>query len=54
MNLWKYLREDSLNRLACEVERALDMRAIFAWAGLTYDLPLSEDMLSLRGAGVAR
>ena len=54
VNLWKHLREDSLNRLACEVERTLDMRAIFAWAGLNYEAPLSEDMLSLRGAGVAR
>jgi adenosylcobyric acid synthase len=54
VNPWKQLREDSLNRLAQEVERALDMRAIFAWAGLTYDLPLSEETSSLRSVGVAR
>ena len=52
---WKQLREDSLNRLASEVERTLDMRAIFAWVGLTYNLPLSEDTsASLRSEGVAR
>ena len=31
---WKQLREESLNRLACEVEMALDMDAIFGWVGL--------------------
>jgi adenosylcobyric acid synthase len=55
VNPWKQLREDSLNRLAHEVERSLDMRAIFAWAGLTYDLPLSKDTsAAIRSAGVAR
>jgi adenosylcobyric acid synthase len=55
VNPWKQLREDSLNRLALEVEKALDMRAIFAWAGLTYDPPLSEDASApLRSAGVTR
>ena len=55
VNPWKQLREDSLNRLAHEVERALDMRAIFAWAGLTYNLPLSDGTSApLRSAGAAR
>ncbi len=31
---WKLLREESLDRLACEVEKALDMEAIFGWVGL--------------------
>jgi adenosylcobyric acid synthase len=44
VNPWKQLRDDSLNRLAHAVESALDMRAIFAWAGLAYDPHLSEDM----------
>ena len=35
--LWKQLREESLNRLACEVEKALDMKAIFTWVGLIYE-----------------
>jgi len=34
--LWKQLREESLNRLASEVEKALDMKTIFAWIGLAY------------------
>jgi adenosylcobyric acid synthase len=54
VNPWKQLREGSLNRLAHAVESALDMRAIFSWAGLTYDPPLSEDTLSLRSSSVAR
>jgi adenosylcobyric acid synthase len=33
---WKATREASLNRLAAEVEAALDMPTLFAWAGLTY------------------
>ena len=33
---WKQLREDSLNRLAREVESALDMETIFGWVGLSY------------------
>jgi adenosylcobyric acid synthase len=35
-SLWKQLREESLNRLAREVERALDMGTIFGWVGLPY------------------
>jgi adenosylcobyric acid synthase len=37
LNLWKQLREDSLNRLAIEVSSALDMKTIFHWAGLAYN-----------------
>jgi adenosylcobyric acid synthase len=33
---WKAQREDSLNRLAGQVGRSLDMCRIFEWAGLTY------------------
>lgn len=33
---WKAKREASLQRLASEVEQALDMNRIFAWAGRTY------------------
>jgi adenosylcobyric acid synthase len=33
---WKQLREDSLNRLAFEVSKALDMETIFGWVGLSY------------------
>jgi adenosylcobyric acid synthase len=36
LRLWKQFREHSLNRLASEVEKALDMKTIFAWAGLSY------------------
>ncbi len=36
LNLWKGLREESLNRLAHEVEKALDMEKIFGWIGLPY------------------
>jgi adenosylcobyric acid synthase len=31
---WKTTREASLNRLAAEVEQALDMKTIFTWAGV--------------------
>jgi len=33
---WKQLREESLNRLAREVEKVLDMKTIFGWVGLAY------------------
>ena len=36
LRLWKQLREESLNRLAREVENALDMEAIFGWIDLPY------------------
>jgi adenosylcobyric acid synthase len=36
LHLWKHLREESLNRLAREVENALDMETIFGWIGLPY------------------
>jgi adenosylcobyric acid synthase len=36
LRLWKQLREASLDRLAREVEKALDMDTIFGWAGLPY------------------
>jgi len=36
LHRWKHLREDSLNRLAREVEKALDMEGIFGWLGLSY------------------
>jgi adenosylcobyric acid synthase len=53
INAWKAMREASLNRLATEVEKALDMEKIFAWAGCTYGVPASE--IPLRSdSGVAR
>jgi adenosylcobyric acid synthase len=33
---WKQLREDSLDRLALEVSKTLDMQTIFRWVGLAY------------------
>jgi adenosylcobyric acid synthase len=36
LHIWKQLREESLNRLAREVEKALNMNTIFGWVGLTY------------------
>jgi adenosylcobyric acid synthase len=36
LHLWKQLHEESLNRLAREVEKALDMKTIFDWVGLPY------------------
>jgi adenosylcobyric acid synthase len=36
LDQWKQLREESFDRLACEVERALDMAAIFEWVGLPH------------------
>ncbi|HEX4664333.1 MAG TPA: cobyric acid synthase [Terriglobales bacterium] len=33
---WKQLRQESLNRLAREVEKALHMETIFGWIGLPY------------------
>jgi adenosylcobyric acid synthase len=35
-NPWKAQREESLDRLARQVSRSLDMHRIFAWAGLQY------------------
>jgi adenosylcobyric acid synthase len=55
MNPWKQLREDSLNRLAREVENSLDMKAIFNWVSLPYNVSLPEDASSQRrSAGVTR
>jgi adenosylcobyric acid synthase len=44
-SLWKQLREESLNRLASEVEEALDMETIFAWAGLPYPHAASREVI---------
>jgi adenosylcobyric acid synthase len=33
---WKHLRQEALNRLAREVEKALHMETIFGWVGLPY------------------
>jgi adenosylcobyric acid synthase len=44
LHLWKQLREESLNRLAREVEDALDMETIFGWVGLPYRrIPFPEE-----------
>jgi adenosylcobyric acid synthase len=46
LHLWKQLREESLNRLAREVEKALDMKTIFGWVGLPYkDITSMEETL---------
>jgi adenosylcobyric acid synthase len=46
LHLWKQLREESLNRLACEVENALDIETIFGWVGLPYKrIPSPEENL---------
>lgn len=54
MNLWKQLREDSLNRLAREVESSLDIKTVFDWVGLPYKVPLEDTYPQLRSAGVGR
>ncbi len=36
-NLWTRQREESLDRLASEVSKSLDMQRIFDWVGLTYE-----------------
>jgi adenosylcobyric acid synthase len=41
LNAWKAMREAALNRLAAEVEQALDMKKIFAWAGRAYEAQTS-------------
>jgi adenosylcobyric acid synthase len=46
LHLWKMLREESLNRLAREVEKALDMKTLFRWVGLTYkDAPSTRESI---------
>jgi adenosylcobyric acid synthase len=53
---WKQLREKSLNRLAHEVEKALNMKTIFGWVGLPYkDIdPTDESCAYSRPEGVKR
>jgi len=36
LNPWKAQREESLDRLACQVSRSLDMQRIFSWVGVKY------------------
>ena len=36
LNPWKTQREESLDRLACQVSRSLDMPRIFSWVGMKY------------------
>ncbi len=48
---WKARREASLQRLASEVERALDMDRIFAWVGHTYQ-PLKPNLPEQPASGV--
>ncbi len=45
LNDWKVLRERSLNRLASEVSRALDMETIFRWVDLHYERNWMESAL---------
>jgi adenosylcobyric acid synthase len=53
---WKQLREESLNRLALEVEKALDMRTIFGWVGLPYEdiTPVKKGVDRSQQEGVAQ
>jgi adenosylcobyric acid synthase len=41
---WDQLREESLDRLAREVEKALDIKTIFGWVGLSYQVMTSEEL----------
>jgi len=56
LHLWKQLREKSLNRLAREVEEALDMKRIFGWVGLPYKgiTSVQETLDRSQRAGVSR
>jgi adenosylcobyric acid synthase len=45
LNAWEAMREASINRLAKEVEQALDMEKIFAWAGCVYREPIPATVL---------
>jgi adenosylcobyric acid synthase len=53
---WKQLRQESLNRLAREVEKALDMETIFGWVGLPYKgiTSVEEALNPSQGEGVSR
>jgi adenosylcobyric acid synthase len=55
LHQWRKLREESLNRLAREVERALDMETIFDWVGLRYEAiaSVNETFHQLQREGVA-
>jgi adenosylcobyric acid synthase len=50
---WKHLREESLNRLAREVEDALNMEEIFKWVGLRYQRVAANSNQSSRREDVA-
>lgn len=55
LRLWKQLREESLDRLAREVETALEMEPIFGWVGLPYRGTVSVEVtLDRRQPGVTR
>ena len=36
LNPWKLQREESLDRLACQVSQSLDIHRIFGWVGMKY------------------
>jgi adenosylcobyric acid synthase len=50
LTAWKARREESLNRLAAEVSKALDLRTLFGWAGQPYpesgETALNEEQMS--------
>jgi adenosylcobyric acid synthase len=55
INPWRLLRDDSLNRLALEVENALDMKTIFDWVALPYKArPVEDGSGILQRDGVTR
>ncbi len=53
LHQWKRLREESLNRLALQVEDALDMQEIFRWVGLPYHRAAEDNNQALRREDVA-
>lgn len=53
LNAWKTMREASLNRLAAEVEQALNMEEVFSWADCAYEKPSSKTV-QISDAGVSR
>jgi adenosylcobyric acid synthase len=44
LSRWKHLRESSLDKLALEVSKALDMGTIFRWAGLAYNEEIAQSV----------
>jgi adenosylcobyric acid synthase len=56
LHQWRRLREESLNRLAREVESTLDMKTIFGWVGLPYKsiVPTEDNLACSQSEGAER